>query len=400
MIWFWSGLTLLALLYWLAMFGINLRGLPLIPELPRQEEQGSNREPRLSVIVAAKEEADSIARTMRTILEQQYGSFELVAVNDRSEDRTGEEMERMAAWAREHRPDVPVQVMHIEQLPQGWLGKNHALWSGVQKASGEWFLFTDADVVFEPHAFRSAAAHMQRERADHLSLFPAMLANGVWLRGFVHFFMFSLGLYKWMWKPNLDHQHKEGMGIGAFNLITRTAYEEIGTHAAIALRPDDDLELGMRVKRAGLRQRVAVGRAHLAVEWYPNLKAAIKGLEKNLFAGLRYRVSLLTAAVIGQLLMFVFPSLAVWAGGWLGAANGLCIALMFAVYLYYVRKTTPYRGGEVVLMPVFALLLVYVLVRSSLLTLRQGGIYWRGTFYSLDELRTMMNDEPKGGRAT
>jgi glycosyltransferase involved in cell wall biosynthesis len=397
MIWLWSGLTVFTLLYWAAMFGINLRGLPLIPELSVQKGPGDTPEPRLSVIVAAKEEADSIARTMRTTLDQHYGSFELIAVNDRSEDRTGEEMERIAAWAREHRSDVPVQVLHIERLPEGWLGKNNALYQGVQQASGEWFLFTDADVVFQPHAFRSAVAHMRRERADHLSLFPAMLANGVWLRGFVHFFMFSLGLYKWMWKPNLDHQHKDGMGIGAFNLITRAAYEEIGTHAAIALRPDDDLELGMRVKRAGLRQRVAVGREHLAVEWYPHLKAAIKGLEKNLFAGLRYQIWMLAVAVFGQLLVFVWPFLAVWAGGWLSAANGLSILLMFALYLYYVRKTTSYRGGEVALMPFLALLFVYVLLRSSVLTLRQGGIYWRGTFYSLDELKTMMNDQSQGG---
>lgn len=378
--------------YWAAMAVMHAFGLPKIPRVAVRSAR-LPEEPLVSVLVAAKEEEESIAATMRDLLGQSYSRMELIAVNDRSEDRTGEEMESVKRWAAEQWLPAAVEVVHIEELPPGWLGKNHALYVAAQAAKGDILLFTDADVRFHKEALRSTVHYFLNEQADHLTTLPVMIAKSPLLRAFVHFFLFSLGILKPLWRPNDDEQTSLGMGVGAFNMLSRSAYEQIGTHRAIALRPDDDLELGMRVKRAGLRQRVAVGMELLSVEWYPSLKAALIGLEKNLFAGLKYQLWQVFAATAGQVFCFVWPFLAVWlTTGWVRGAYIVSVAIMILLYVGYVRKLSRYRGVEVWLLPITALLFVYVLFRSTFLTLRRGGIYWRGTFYSLAELKTMMRD--------
>lgn len=382
--------TVLVLGFWAVMGVLHAFGLPKIPRVAMRADEGSET-PLVSVLIAAKEEEESIAATMRDLLGQSYSRMELIAVNDRSEDRTGEEMESVKRWAAELGLSATVEVVHIEELPPGWLGKNHAHYVAAKAAKGDILLFTDADVRFHKDTLRSTVHYFLIERADHLTVLPEMIAKSPLLRAFVHFFLFSLGILKPLWRPNDDEQTSLGMGVGAFNMLSRSAYEKIGTHQAIALRPDDDLELGMRVKRAGLRQRLAVGMELLSVEWYPNLKAALIGLEKNLFAGLKYQLWQFFAATAGQLLFFVWPFLAVWlTRGWVQVAYGVTVAIMMLLYLGYVRKLSQYRGYEVWMLPVTAALFVYVLFRSTFLTLRRGGIYWRGTFYSLAELKKMM----------
>lgn len=154
------------------------------------------------------------------------------------------------------------------------------------------------------------------------------------------------------------------------------------------MRPDDDLQLGMLVKRAGLRQRFITGTRHLKVEWYPNVRTAIKGLEKNVFAGLNYSLFMVVSAVIAQFLFFFFPFIGIWGFGLGQSLFYTASALLMAgLYVFYVRKITADSGYEAILLPFSVLLFIFILIRSTVLTLKQKGIYWRGTFYSLDELK-------------
>lgn len=381
-------LAIIVFSYWISMFFIHLVGLPKIPSVPLVERQ-QGEEPLVSVIVAGKEEEAAIASTLRGLLRQAYSRFEVIAVNDRSEDATGERMEAVKRWAQENGlGHVPFQVVHVERLPEGWLGKNHALYEGYRRAKGEILLFTDADIAFRPHTIRSTVRFLQENKVDHLTLAPFLLAKSLVLRGFVQFFLFSLGMLKWMWRPNNDKQTKLGMGIGAFNMITRKAYEKIGTHRAIAMRPDDDLMLGQRVKQAGLRQRLATGQQFLCVEWYPSLRAAMQGLEKNIFAGLEYKLWLVAAGLLGQLVFYFLPFVGTFVfDGWTQGLFGAAALLLLSLNLIYVQKMTNYSGWEVLLLPFTVLLFCYILIRSTFLTLKRGGIYWRGTFYSLAELK-------------
>jgi hypothetical protein len=215
-----------------------------------------------------------------------------------------------------------------------------------------------------------------------------MIANGFWLRAFVQYFMFSLFLFLRLWRANDDLQHDFGTGIGAFNLIGRKAYEAIGTHRAFPMRPDDDLRLGLLIKKARFKQRLLIGKHHLEVEWYPNLREAVKGLEKNMFSGFGYRLPMAIGGIVGQVLAFFGP----FAGLLLlprlsGFACAISAGIMIGLYVASTRRLSRHSGSDAFALPVSVWILVLVLSRSVYLTIRRGGIYWRGTFYPLSRLR-------------
>lgn len=384
-----SLLALLTLLYWVSMAVASFFGMRLIPHL---QSSGPTAGPRVSVIVAAKDEEAAIADTCRGLLRQDYGDFEVIVVNDRSEDRTAERLAEIEKWMRDQpglAERVRFEVVQIEELPEGWLGKNHALYQGSLRADGDLLLFTDADVQFRPDTLRSSVHFFQKHEVDHLTLIPIMQARGYWLQAFVKYFLFSLCLAVWPWLGNIDRQHRTGMGIGAFNMLSRSAYRKIGTHQAIAMRPDDDLILGMKVKQAGLRQRLVTAQEFLEVEWYPTLGEAVRGLEKNTFAGLKYSLPLTVAAVLAQFFFFCYPFFAVWIhfGTWVGWLYGVSLVLLLWLYYLFTSRMSSYKGSQIFALPFTVLLFLYIVMRSVYLTYRQGGVYWRGTFYSLKELR-------------
>lgn len=368
--------------YWLLMLVLHTAGLRRVPKLPRVSRP-PDEEPLVSVIIAARNEEAAIGRTIAALVQQTWRNLEIIVVNDRSTDRTGDIAEQ---WVRDGSPKV--KVVHVDILPEGWLGKNHAMYTGYQHAAGNFLLFTDADIAFHPDAIRSAMGYMLQSRADHVSLIPYFVARSFRLRGFVHFFGTTLYLSKPPWKPNDDRQTRDGIAIGAFMLLTRDAYERIGTHRELKFRPDDDLQLGIRIKRRGLRQRYLIGTGHLRVGWYPSLSAAVRGLEKNMFAGIGYSLPTLCFVIFAVLLFHVFPYAGVWIpGGWHQAAFAAAIPSMLGVYGLYTVKVFDDKPFDLLLLPLFALIYLYVFVRACVLTLARGGIDWRGTFYTLEELK-------------
>jgi cellulose synthase/poly-beta-1,6-N-acetylglucosamine synthase-like glycosyltransferase len=381
-------LAALSLLYWLLMLADVIKGMRHLHTLPRAQEP-LEKPPLVSVIVAAKEEEGTILETVRHLLSQDYPRLEIIAINDRSQDTTGLKLDELRKWSEQKSGiHTPLQIIHITHLPEGWLGKNHALYQGYLQAKGQYLLFTDADVLFTPSVITDAISYIKKHEVQHLTLSPDMVTSSLLLRGFVRFFLFSFSMFVRPWRANLDHHIKHGMGIGAFNLVSRQAYEAIGTHKAIALRPDDDLQLGIQIKRALFRQRVLAGNQAIQVEWYHSLKEAVRGLEKNIFSGFHYSLPLAFMGCVGQLLCFIMP----WIGMLLfwdsrGLLYALSVILEISLYTMTVRALLGKAGKEIVLLPVSAALLVYVIARSVYKTLQQQGIYWRGTFYSLQELK-------------
>ncbi|WP_274362280.1 glycosyltransferase [Paenibacillus thermotolerans] len=375
---------------WTAVFLRTYKGLQSVPDLPKGVSL-PEKPPLVSVIIAAKEEQETIGETVRHLLQQSYPRMEIIAVNDRSGDATGARLDELKSWSagKEH-SRIPLKVIHITSLPDGWLGKNHALYQGYLHSRGSFLLFTDADVRFHPDAVRDSVAYALSEGADHVTLSPKLVSKSFWLRAFVHYFLFSLFMLLSPWRANDDRNRSSGMGIGAFNLLRRSAYETIGTHAALAMRPDDDLRLGVLVKRRGFKQRLAAGTHRIAVEWYTSLRAAARGLEKNLYSGFGYRLALAAAAMCGQLLLFAGPflMLSFARGAALAVLFAVC-ALIVAVYVLCVRRMNKERGEEAAVLPISALLLTFVLARSVWLAHRRSGVNWRGTFYSLDDLRRL-----------
>lgn len=387
----WNLLLGFALgLVWFSRLIAAARGMPKIPEIGNPEwdlepQDATGHVPRVSIIVCALNEEEKIEPALRSLLDLDYRDYEVVAVDDRSTDRTGEIMDRIAeAYKEEGKHHL--RVVHVKTLPSGWLGKVHAMWSATNVADGDWLLFTDADVVFHRDTLRRAVAYAERDHADHVVLFPTMLMYTWDERMMIAFFqaMFVFGHRPW---KTADPKSRDHMGVGAFNLIRRSAYQKIGTYSRMKLSVVDDMKLGELVKKAGLAQRNVFGRDLIQLHWHSGALGVVRGLTKNFFAILRYNPFIATGAILGMILFNVVPFLGViFAHGWARAGYALALLSIFGIYYGMSNRTTipPYY---VLLHPLSSTLFAYAVARSMVMTMAQGGIEWRGTKYPLSELR-------------
>jgi glycosyltransferase involved in cell wall biosynthesis len=336
--------------------------------------------PSVSIVIAARNEARGIEPALRSVLSQRGESIEVMVVDDRSEDATGAILDRMAA---EH---PRLRVVHVTELPAGWLGKNHALWLGARAARGELLLFTDADVVMTPDTAARAAGYLVREGMDHVTVAPRVIMPGRLLQAFGVVFGIFFSLFTRPWKVR-DPRSRHHVGIGAFNLVRAESYRRMGTHQAIAMRPDDDVKLGKLVKKHGFRSDFVIGAEHVSVKWYHSLGEVVHGLRKNGFAGVDYRLSVVLFATVSMLLVFIWPFAAVLvATGWTRVLYGVAVGLMLLTYAGAARaQRTPVWYG--VLFPVACVLFLVVMWNATIYALWNRGIEWRGTHYRLDELR-------------
>lgn len=341
---------------------------------------GDGELPSLSVVVPARNEADDLEAALRSVLAQDYAPMEVVAVDDRSTDGTGEILKRLAG---EH---AGLTVLHVAELPAGWLGKNHALHRGAEVAAGDVLLFTDADVMMRPDTLRRAVAYLERRGLDHITVIPDLEMPGVLLEAATGTFKMLFGMHFRPWQAR-DPGSDRYVGTGAFNLVRAGAYREVGGHDPIALRPADDLKLGRLLKHAGYRQAAVLGRDMLSVEWYASLGGLVRGLDKNAFAVAGYSVVRVAVATVGLLLFLTWPGLALMATeGAVLWVNAGVLAVLAVVYADNARfyGHAPWHGP---LLPVTAALMAFIGWRSAVKALATGSIEWRETEYSLEELR-------------
>lgn len=368
-------------LFWLFVLIDATLGMRKLESLEDVQLGSDLKAPLVSIIVAAKNEAKDIEASIQSQLNQTYQNIEWIVVNDRSTDETGHLIDKLS------HNNNRVRVIHITQLPTGWLGKNHALYKGYLASKGEFILFTDGDVYFKENTIEKSLTYMTNKKVDHLTLTPDMNVKPFWAKAFVTFFLFGFSYFKRPWKAN-DDKSKVAIGIGAFNLLSREAYEAVGTHKSIAMRPDDDLMLGVRIKKVGRKQRIVKGQSHLNVEWYPSLKEAIIGLEKNTFAGLYYSYFMVLFSMTGIFLSQVWPFFALFfTQGTTQILYGISIILLFLVYQQTANVMAKGAIGYFIVFPISALLFMYCIARATVLTMLRGGIVWRGTFYSIKELK-------------
>ncbi|MGV3588124.1 MAG: glycosyltransferase, partial [Adhaeribacter sp.] len=284
------------------------------------------------------------------------------------------------------RREPKVKVLTIADLPPGWLGKNHALYQGYATTTAAWMLFTDADVVYDPDALTKAMHYTRQQHLDYLTILPEIKSRSGLLVGVISTFKIMLEFKLRPWAVR-NPKTKAYMGVGAFMLVKRAAYEKAGTHQALALRPDDDLKLGELLKKAGFGADVLYGDKQIWLEWYTSIREFTQGLMKNTFAVANYNVFIALIGVIATLIAFVLPwPLLLLFGGaterWLAL-----IIFLFQTLLYLPWKNMEIKGWHVLLMPLAGLLISYIILKSTYLTLKQGGIYWRDSFYSLADLR-------------
>ncbi|MGA7361302.1 MAG: glycosyltransferase family 2 protein [Candidatus Sulfotelmatobacter sp.] len=404
---YWIAGTILALA-WFSRIVDAAIGMPSVtdiskPEWDRDPVAASGNlasgNPRVSIIVPARNEADDIEQSLARLLELDYDNYEVIAVNDRSTDRTGEIMERVAADFRLLSPHFSqrtremghpiLRVIHHQELPTGWLGKTHAMWAATNAANGDWLLFTDADVLFKADSVRRAMAYAEAERADHVVLFPQMIMKRPGEYMMIAFFqtMFVFGHRPW---KVADPKSRDHMGVGAFNLIRRSAYEAVGTYEALRMEVLDDMKLGKVVKNGGFVQRNVFGGDLISIRWANGALGVVNNLTKNFFAVLSFQWPRTLISAFGLAFLNLMPFLGVWlAHGWERLPYAVALGSMFLIYWgMSLRSGVP--AYYFLLHPVSTALFIYTLMRSMFHTLWNDGIVWRGTKYPLEELRKGM----------
>lgn len=426
---YWIAGIILALAWFSRIVDAAL-GMPSVADVSRPEWDRNpvlpSGNPRVSIIVPARNEEDSIEQALTTLLALDYDNYEVIAVNDRSTDRTGEILERMetnfhhseiakslprtgrgggaASFGLknqnqnshpvspkngETRVRHPLRVIHHRELPSGWLGKTHAMWTAANQATGDWLLFTDADVMFKPDSLRRALAYAEAEKADHVVLFPRMIMMRPGEYMMIAFFqtMFTFGHRPWkVADPSTD----DHMGVGAFNLVRRRVYEAVGTYEALRMEVLDDMKLGKVVKKAGFAQRNVFGGDLISIRWAQGALGVVNNLTKNFFAVLSFQWWRTVISAFGLAFLNLGPFFGLWlAHGWARVPYAVALGSMFFIYL-----GMSWRSGVPVyyllLHPLSTSLFIYTLLRSMFLTLWNDGIEWRGTKYPLEELRKGM----------
>jgi len=385
MIWFyWISGVALALIWLVPVIDTALHR-HLIADITRPEwnpPAGTNL-PTLNIVVPARNEEAEIEDALRSLLALDYPPLEIIAINDRSTDSTGVIMDRVAA---EPSSGSRLRVIHVRELPPRWLGKTHAMWLGAQQGTGEWILFTDADCVFRSDAMQRAMCYAAKNSLDHLVLIPTVHMHSWGERMMISFPQIAAGFVMRPWKVR-DQEARDFMGAGAFNLVRRQAYEAIGTFAALRLEVVDDLKLGETIKKARFRPDVVIGRDLVSLRWIRGAMGLVRNLEKNLFAFLKFRFSLVIAACVAVLFLNVWPFLAVFvAPGWSRLPFAFAVA-MIAVRYYQSAEAIGVPAITFLLNPLSAILTAFAILGSAFAAIRDGGITWRGTKYSLEDLR-------------
>jgi hypothetical protein len=400
MIWFYWISGLLLALIWLAATLPLAWHISEIADLTQPEWAAASDAtlPPLTIVVPARNEEEEIEPALRSLMQLDYPQFEVIAVDDRSTDQTGAIMDRLA---KETVAQGKLRVIHVRELPAGWLGKLHAMWLGSlkndalgndalrnaeQPETNEWLLFTDADCVFHPESLRRAVQFAMKTGADHLVLFPTAHMKTLGERMLISFPQVMASFAMRPWKVR-DPKARDHIGVGAFNLIRRSAYQAIGTYEKLRLEVVDDLKLGESIKQAGLRQDVVCGPGLVTLRWGAGARGIIGNLEKNLFAFLRFRISLVLAccALISFLCVWPFAGL-VLAPGLARTGFAVVVAMIALAYTLTARYAAG-SGWLFLTCPFSAILFTVAVLRSTFRTLRDGAVTWRGTRYSLEELK-------------
>lgn len=364
-------ITAASALYALTMTVLLVRVMRTLPRIQRLNAPPPARWPRVSLIMPARNEEHALESAMRSKLANTYPELELVLVDDRSTDATGAIADRFA------QSEPRLQVVHVEHLPEGWLGKVHAMQRGMERASGEWVLFSDADVHLAPGTLEKIIAYGEREGLGHVTVLPEVTSSGFVLQAALVAMFRLLCVSIRMWAVS-DPRSSAAMGTGAFNLVRRSALERTPGLEWLKMEIVDDVALGVMLKRSGAKSAVLNGRGGVSLEFYPSLGAFIRAIEKSgasfPFLGILLGHVLLTLLECG-FLAGVFsgrPALVLLGvGTW---ALSAVTTWAFSTWSGFARRTAPLAFLGV-------LPAAFASIRAAVLTLVRGGVMWRGTFY-------------------
>lgn len=379
---FWSISIPIGCAVWMLAAYLNYRTARLLRPLDEYDSPEPEKWPSVSIIIPARNEEDALEKATRTKLESDYPHLEVIIVDDRSTDNTSRIADALAM------EDSRVKTVHISELPDGWLGKPYALMRGAEVAHGDFLLFTDGDVSFSKDVIRKAVALCEDEGYDQLGMAPDLWSRNFLLNILLAAFVRIYGFGARLWA--LDNPRMEPFtGVGAFNLVRRSAYERTEGFEWLKLDFGDDVALGRLIQRAGGRTWAVHGAGDLDVDWYGSLAEMISGLERVIYSTVgNYSViqTLVVALLLFILEFFPFIAIIFATAQW---QQWVCIFMM-ALGLVNAIGMSRFWNGPVlpaVFYPIGGAIFVYTLIRGAILGGIRGGVSWRGTFYSREMLK-------------
>lgn len=367
---------------WITHALLMMRTTRILRSLESMTHPEPSQWPCLSVIVPALNEQDTIEAAMQSLLAEDYPNLQILLINDRSTDQTGAIIDRMAAQ------DSRITPIHIHTLPEGWLGKVHALHQGMLQARGEWVLLTDADVHFRPGTLRKAVAFAIAEQRDFVTALPDIQTRSFWLQATAMALGELMGIAAKIWEIGQPHSQSFA-GVGPFNLIRRSFFEHTPGFSWIKMEVSEDLGIGLMMQQAGARMAIFNGRNQLLWTWYPTLRDMFKGLEKNIFPLIgqyRYSTALTFSVLLWLTVLAPFAAFFPHGISWLWIVGAVALSLHF-VYAYVYSRWLNFPVWAGIFLPVGKLILSVILLNSAWMCWRRNGVVWRGTLYPLAQLR-------------
>jgi glycosyltransferase involved in cell wall biosynthesis len=360
--------------------GFGVRKIPDISR-PEWDRNPPAPHPSVAIVVPARNEEESIEQALLRLEALDYDNYQIIAINDRSTDKTGEIMDRVAAAS-----SGKLKVVHVRELPSGWMGKVHAMWSAARETSADWLLFTDADVMFRSDCLRRAIAYAETRRADHVVVLPQIIMQRFTEKMMIAFFQLLFVFGHRPWKVS-DPKTKDHMGVGAFNMVRRSAYEAVGTFERLRMEVVDDMKLGKVVKEGGFSQHVVFGDDLIRIRWAHGARGVVNNLTKNFFAVMSFQTWRALLSCLGMAILNYLPFIGVLiAHGWARVPYAVALASMLFLYSG-IWKQAEIHPWYFFLHPVSTSLFIYTMLRSTFVTLHNDGVNWRGTHYALEELR-------------
>jgi Glycosyl transferase family 2 len=369
-------LTSLAAVVWPAVavgaYASYRRCRSVVPE--RHVDVDPRMRPRVSVVIPARDEDQSIEATVRSILAQQGVELEVIVINDYSSDRTGEVINRLAA------EDSRVRPLHDPPIKPGWLGKANAVSYGAQHAAGDFILFTDADIHHEPGCVLAAVREMQDHQLAMVSLLPLFIWETIWENAAAPAFL--LAMTNFLSGPIHDADSDDALAIGAFLMVDAEVYRALGGHEAVKDEMLDDVTLARYFKAQGHAVAFRVAPQCLSVRMYQSARSVFHGSIKNCLAvfGDSFWLAIplaITFAIGGvSVLAAPFVGLCLWHPTLFALGAFVYFEVWFAVVLArpYMKTDLLKLAGFVVGVP----LLLGAAMVATYQAVFYGSVFWRG----------------------
>jgi chlorobactene glucosyltransferase len=348
-----------------------------------------NDPPHVTILIPAKDEGERIRECINSALAQDYPDFDVIAIDDRSTDRTGVIMDEIAA----NNPKLRVNHIVEGTLPVGWTGKCNALHTSVNQASGSWLLFVDSDVVLQPDVLRATIATAVERRFDLVSLLPALEGHTFWENLVVPLAGCAVSTMYLVAFTNSPEMPKTAFANGQYLCIRRDVYDAIGGHETVRDRFCEDVEMARVLKARGFRPRISWGADFAAVRMYSSLGSIFRGWGRNFFAGSLGRPWRILGAIAFLLCCSFSAYVALAWGiyrnihpvsfvkGWLWITTSVAHLAIMTGALAIMYSWSKNRRAYALLFPLGGAMLLGIFCRSLWMCVT-GRVEWRGTRYT------------------